>query len=106
MKIIVAAGVLLAFSGVASADVRESSPNLFVTERSVITTAPPATVYQALTRKVGTWWESEHTWSGKAANMSIEPKAGGCFCERLPEGGSVAHACVILAQPGKMLRLE
>jgi hypothetical protein len=49
---------------------------------------------------------SKHTWSGAAGNLKLDPKAGGCFCEKLPDGGSVQHARVIFAQPGKLLRLE
>ena len=25
---------------------------------------------------------ANHTWSGRAANLSIDPRAGGCFCEK------------------------
>ncbi len=39
---------------------------------------------------VGGWWSDAHTYSGRAANMTIEPRAGGCFCERF-EGGEVEH---------------
>ena len=30
----------------------------------------------------------------------------GCFCEKLPNGGSVRHMEVILVQPGKTLRMS
>jgi uncharacterized protein YndB with AHSA1/START domain len=56
--------------------------------------------------KVAGWWDPKHTWSGSAKNLKLEPRAGGCFCEKLPDGGSVQHARVIFAQPGKLLRLE
>ena len=52
------------------------------------------------------WWDPAHTWSGSARNLKLEPKAGGCFCEKLADGGSVQHGRVIFAQPGKLLRLE
>jgi hypothetical protein len=32
--------------------------------------------------------------------------AGGCFCEKLPNGGSVLHMTVVYAQPGQGLRLS
>ena len=32
-------------------------------------------------------------------------RAGGCFCEALPGGGSVEHMRVIRVEPGKMLVL-
>lgn len=38
-------------------------------------------------------------------NMSLQLKAGGCFCEAW-NGNSVMHAQVILAQPGSVLRMQ
>jgi hypothetical protein len=34
------------------------------------------------------------------------PRAGGCWCESLPDGGSVEHLHVIYVAPGKVLRLR
>lgn len=53
----------------------------------------------------GHWWNSEHSWSGDAANLTLDPRAGGCFCEKLPSGGSVEHMRVIYADRGKQLRM-
>jgi hypothetical protein len=36
----------------------------------------------------------------------IEGRPMGCFCEKLPNGGSVRHMEVILVQPGKTLRMS
>jgi hypothetical protein len=38
--------------------------------------------------------------------MTIDARAGGCFCEKLANGGSVQHMTVILAEPGKTLRMR
>jgi len=55
---------------------------------------------------VAQWWSSEHTYSGDAKNLSINAAPGGCFCEALPPpGGGVQHAMVVLAMPGKTLRM-
>jgi hypothetical protein len=27
------------------------------------------------------WWNDAHTWSGSAANLSLDARAGGCWCE-------------------------
>jgi uncharacterized protein YndB with AHSA1/START domain len=83
-------------------DTRESG---FTIETTVMAEASPAVVYTRLV-KVAAWWDPKHTWSGSASNLKLDPKAGGCFCEKLPGGGSVQHARVIFAQPGKLLRLE
>jgi hypothetical protein len=46
------------------------------------------------------------TFSRDAANLSLDPRAGGCFCERLKDGGSVQHMMVVYAAPGIGLRLR
>jgi uncharacterized protein YndB with AHSA1/START domain len=68
--------------------------------------APPSAVYRALITRVGSWWSSEHSWSGDARNLSIDARPGGCFCERLPGGGGVEHMRVVFVQPDKMIRMS
>jgi uncharacterized protein YndB with AHSA1/START domain len=63
--------------------------------------APPERVYAAL-GEIGQWWSSDHTVSKDAANLSLDLKAGGCFCERLKGGGSVQHLLVVYASPGQV----
>jgi hypothetical protein len=36
----------------------------------------------------------------------LEARAGGCWCETLPNGGSVEHLRVVFVSPGKTLRLR
>lgn len=52
------------------------------------------------------WWSSDHTFSGNAANLTLEPKAGGCWCETLPNGGSVQHLTVGFFAPPRSLVLR
>jgi hypothetical protein len=87
------------------AEVKETREGGFVIEATALAEASPAVVYRQLIR-VQDWWDPKHTWSGSARNLKLEPKAGGCFCEKLADGGSVQHARVIFAQPQKMLRLD
>lgn len=68
--------------------------------------ASRAAVYDALVNGVGSWWEPSHTHSGDARNLSIDDRAGGCFCEQSGIDLSVRHAEVIFAQPGHILRLK
>lgn len=90
----------------ASADVVESTANGFTTKTATEISAVPRSVYLALTAQIGGWWDPQHTWSGDPRNMTIDPRAGGCFCEKLTNGGSVQHMTVILAEPGKVLRMR
>lgn len=66
--------------------------------------ASPGRAYAA-TVDIAHWWSADHTYSGNAANLHMDAKAGGCFCEKLA-GGGVEHMRVVLAMPGKLLRLS
>ncbi|MBO9709855.1 MAG: SRPBCC family protein [Caulobacter sp.] len=103
--LLIAAATALALIGTtASAAVVDAAPNGFEVRREVVIAAPADRVYAALSQP-SAWWSGEHTWSGSAASLSLAPMAGGCFCEKLPGGGSVLHMTVVYAQPGKALRL-
>jgi len=97
--------LLLLASSAVQAEVGETRDDGFVIKTTVMAEHSPAETYRDLTR-LSQWWDPAHTWSGSARNLRLEPKAGGCFCEKLVDGGSVQHGRVIFAQPGKLLRLE
>lgn len=86
-------------------EVVESTAAGFAVRNVATINATPANVYDALTEKVASWWDPVHTFSHDARNLSLEARPGGCFCERLPEGGGVEHMHVVYASPGKLLRL-
>ena len=94
-----------AASGTASAEVKSVAQNGFEVASAVTIASPPDRVYAAL-GEVGRWWSPPHTFSRDAANLSLELHAGGCFCERLKDGGSVQHLQVVYAAPGEGLRLR
>ena len=57
------------------------------------------------------WWSKDHTWSQNSANLSLDPRPGGCFCERLPgtggkPRGGVEHMRVVYADRAKALRMK
>jgi uncharacterized protein YndB with AHSA1/START domain len=89
----------------AAAAVVSSADNGFLLRQQVHLPATPQQVYDALVQP-GRWWNPEHTFSGSATNMTLDARAGGCFCETLPGGGSVQHLLVVLAVPGKTLVLR
>jgi uncharacterized protein YndB with AHSA1/START domain len=101
--------VLCAFLGVvvpAAADVIDTAPGGFTVKIAVDVASPPADVYRALVERVGTWWSADHTWSGNSANLSIDARPGGCWCEKLANGGGVQHMTVAYVDPGKLLRFR
>lgn len=88
----------------ALAEVKSASPSHLEVESKAIVPATPAQAYAMLGR-VGAWWSKNHTYSGNAANLRMDLKAGGCFCEALPkDGGSVEHLRIVQARPGALLR--
>jgi uncharacterized protein YndB with AHSA1/START domain len=56
--------------------------------------------------EIGSWWHPDHTWSGTAANLRLEPKPGGLFVERFPEGGFAEHMRVIAVTPNQLVRMS
>ena len=86
-------------------EVIESTTAGFLVRNTAAINAPPAKVYAALTDGVGRWWDPAHTFSHDSRNLSVDAKPGGCFCERLPDGGGVQHMSVVYVSPGKLLRL-
>lgn len=101
----VAAGLIALGLGCARAAVVESAANGFAIEQMAHIAAPPDRLYAALIQPAK-WWNPRHTFSGSAANLSLDARAGGCFCEKLPNGGSVQHLVVVEADSGKTLRLR
>ncbi|MEM8696582.1 MAG: SRPBCC domain-containing protein [Pseudomonadota bacterium] len=94
----------LAMAAPANAEV-EIGDNGFATSNSATVSATPDEVWAALIEP-SRYWSGDHSWSGDAANFSLDPVAGGCFCEIWGEGNSVEHMRVVMVQPGSILRLS
>lgn len=101
-----AAALLLGVGGTATAAVKDVAANGFSIENEQVVPVDPATAWKALVGDVDRWWPKDHTWWGKASRLSIEPRAGGCFCEVGLDGRQQAlHMTVSFVDPGKTLRL-
>jgi uncharacterized protein YndB with AHSA1/START domain len=88
------------------AEVADSAANGFTVKISMNIQSTPDEVYRKFVRNVGDWWNPEHTFSGSSQNLSIEERAAGCFCEKMPNGGGVRHLEVVYVAPGKVLVLS
>ena len=97
---------LLMLAGTSGHSTPTVTPTGFLVKFEVSVNAPPAKVYDALVGQIGSWWDSEHTYSGDAKNLSIDARPGGCFCEKLPNGGAIEHLRVIYVAPREVLRLS
>ena len=89
----------------ARAEVVDRGPQGFTLKTVVEIAAPADQVYRTLV-DIGSWWDREHTYSGEAKNLSIDARPGGCFCEKLTNGGGVEHGRVTNVAPGILLRLN
>lgn len=89
----------------AAAEVKSAVPAGFAVESRAVVAAAPAEAYAQIVR-IDEWWDAAHSYSGNAANLSLQARPGGCFCERLADGGGVEHMRVVSARPGVELRLQ
>lgn len=97
----------------AAAKVHETAPDGFVLRHGIDVSATPEATFRLLLDPAQ-WWSKAHSFSGDPANFSLDPRAGGCFCEILPSEvspnaaprGSVEHMRVILVDRPRALRLS
>lgn len=93
----------------ARAEVRDATASGFTVENVRVVTVDPATAWRALVQDVDRWWPKDHSWWGAASTLSIDARAGGCFCETVggdAGGGRQAqHLLVTFVDPGRTLRM-
>jgi hypothetical protein len=105
-KILLLVVVCMFTSLLSPAEVADQAANGFTVKVAAVIFARPEVVYDRLSHNVGAWWSSAHTYSNDSHNLSLEDKVMGCFCEKLPGGGGVRHAQVIMIMPNKLLVLS
>jgi uncharacterized protein YndB with AHSA1/START domain len=86
----------------AAADIVDVGPSGLEIKHTAHIAAPPEKVWAALIVPAK-WWSSDHTFSGSSSNITLDAKAGGCWCETLPNGGGVMHMTVSYLAPPKTL---
>jgi uncharacterized protein YndB with AHSA1/START domain len=97
---------LLVFIPQVKAVVVDSSFYGFTIKNEYVIKALPDSVFKYFYRDISSWWSGLHTFSGSAGNLIIQPKANGCFCEKLTSGGSVRHLTVIYVDPPNLIRFS
>lgn len=93
---------LLALPAIAHAEISDSLPSGLGVRHVVTIAAPAERVYASLLR-IGRWWNPEHTYSKKSQNLTLAPRPGGCFCERLANGGGAVLMTVARVEPNASL---
>jgi uncharacterized protein YndB with AHSA1/START domain len=97
---------LVVLSGTTAQSAPQVTQNGFLVKFEVHVNAPAAKVYDALVEQVGSWWNPEHTYSHDAKNLSIDARPGGCFCEKLPNGGGIEHLRVVYVASPQVIRFS
>jgi hypothetical protein len=103
---LLAALALTALPLAAHGEVVSSDANGFVVKTTVETKLAPQAAFKRFT-KIGQWWSPAHTYShDPKKNFHMDARAGGCWCERVPNEGSVEHMRVLFVAPGQEIRLS
>lgn len=109
MKTITAIALLFSFVNLCvtsqvSAEVVYANDRGFKITNSFTTSKTEQQVWQALVYKVDAWWPKDHSWWGDKGTFSIDPTAGGCFCEKSGKN-SAEHMHIAFVEHGKLLRM-
>lgn len=93
----------------ARAEVKDATSSGFTVENVRVVPVDAATAWLALVQDIDRWWPKDHSWWGAASTLSIDARAGGCFCEMVggeAGGGRQAqHLLVTFVDPGRTLRM-
>lgn len=100
---------LAAFAAPASAKIASIDDNGFYVVHLDDIDASPAEIWTVLVEP-SLWWNSANSFSGESIYFSLEPRVGGCFCEKIPkgetEGGDVRHMVVVYTDKPRVLRMQ
>jgi hypothetical protein len=103
-RLIAGAIVLNTMCAPATAEVKASAPDGLTFQYKGQIALPRETAWKRLLA-VGTWWNGAHSYSGDAANMTVDAVAGGCWCEKWA-GGEVEHGRVVATMNNEMVRFQ
>ena len=88
----------------AFAAVDSAAPDGFLVRHEATVPADRATAFAEVLHPER-WWSDAHTWSGRASNLSLDARAGGCWCETWPQG-EAAHGRVLRVLADENLRVD
>jgi len=103
-RVIVQIAVAMLVPATAAAALKDVAADGFLVEHRYSIAASPLQAWQVLVHPER-YWPDDHTWSGSRAHLSLRAEAQGCFCEQWDKG-SVEHGRVVMAIPGKVLRIR
>lgn len=91
-------------AGSATAEIVAATPDHYTLRHEATSLMAPDVLWSRLISP-DTWWHPDHTYSGDAHNLWLNPNAGGPWMESW-DGNVVEHGRVLTLMEGKMLRLD
>ena len=104
-KLINLCTILSLFPSMLHAEVLHIADTGFIISNKISVNTDAATTWDAFVGEVDNWWPKDHSWWLDQGTFSIEPIAGGCFCEKASEGRSAEHMHIVFVDPSKTLRM-
>jgi hypothetical protein len=98
--VLAAVAAMAGLPAVAHAEVVDQGPGGFTIRHQVGIEAPAGEAFATLL-ELSAWWDPDHTYTGDASALSLNPVVGGCWCETFPEGGGVEHMRVVYLAPAQ-----
>jgi len=90
---------------ISRAAVISSGSGGFVIREDIEYSGSPETAWRRLVH-LENWWDPQHTYSHDASNLTLTLTPGGCWCEKLANGGFVRHMEVIYVDRPVKLRFS
>lgn len=102
LKALLAAAAAALLAAPASAEVVSRTADSFTLRYAVGAEIAPEDIPGTL-QDLPKWWDSAHTYSGSAANLSLDLTPGGCWCERLADGTNFDHGRTVSVAPDRFV---
>ena len=93
MRALIVAGLALLLPTPAAAQIVERHADGFTLRYADTVEVGRGDVAMAI-EAVSAWWDGDHTYTGSAANLSLDLRVGGCFCEAMADGSTFEHGRV------------
>lgn len=102
LRPLIAVVVLVSSAAPAAAEVVSRTADSFTLRYAAGAEIAPEDIPGAL-EDLPKWWDSAHTYSGSAANLSLDLTPGGCWCEKLADGTDFDHGRTVSAEADRFV---
>lgn len=99
--LIISAALIFGLATPAAAEVVSRSEDAFTLKFSARTEYGPGRIAGSLAG-LPHWWDPAHTYTGDAANLSLDLRPGGCWCEKLADGTDFDHGRTVSTTIGEI----